>query len=114
MSRSGRIRKVKANIDMLVNTPQVNDWWWIDAIQMGMPVFAKLGKLTGEQKYFDKMWDMYEYTRNKHGENGMYNQKEGLWWRDQDFDPPTKNLTVRIAIGVVAMDGICSTGTCTG
>ena len=77
-----RIRKVKANIDMLVNTPQVNDWWWIDAIQMGMPVFAKLGKLTGEQKYFDKMWDMYEYTRNKHGENGMYNQKEGLWWRD--------------------------------
>ena len=85
-----RIRKVKANIDMLVNTPQVNDWWWIDAIQMGMPVFAKLGKLTGEQKYFDKMWDMYEYTRNKHGENGMYNQKEGLWWRDQDFDPPYK------------------------
>ena len=72
-----RIRKVKANIDMLVNTPQVNDWWWIDAIQMGMPVFAKLGKLTGKQKYFDKMWDMYEYTRNKHGENGMYNQKEG-------------------------------------
>ena len=37
-------RQVKANIDMLVNTPQVNDWWWIDAIQMGMPVFAKLGK----------------------------------------------------------------------
>ena len=37
----------------------------------GMPVFAKLGKLTGEQKYFDKMWDMYEYTRNKHGENGL-------------------------------------------
>ena len=62
-----RIRKVKANIDMLVNTPQVNDWWWIDAIQMGMPVFAKLGKLTGEQKYFDKMWDMYEYARQVSG-----------------------------------------------
>nr|WP_306669599.1 glycoside hydrolase family 88 protein [Phocaeicola dorei] len=68
---------------------------------MGMPVFAKLGKLTGEQKYFDKMWDMYEYTRNKHGENGMYNQKEGLWWRTKTLIPPTKNLTVRIAIGVV-------------
>lgn len=49
-----RIRKVKANIDMLVNTPQVNDWWWIDAIQMGMPVFAKLGKLTGEQNISTK------------------------------------------------------------
>ena len=25
-----------------------------------------------------------------HGEKGMYNPKEGLWWRDQDFDPPYK------------------------
>lgn len=62
-----KIRKTKANMDMLVNTPQINDWWWIDAIQMGMPIFAKMGKLTGEQSNFDKMWDMYEYTRNKHG-----------------------------------------------
>lgn len=84
------IQNAKVNIDMLVNTPQVNDWWWIDAVQMGMPVLAKLGKETGEQKYFDKMWDMYAYTRNQHGENGMYNAKEGLWWRDHDFDPPYK------------------------
>ena len=75
---------------MSVYTPQINEWWWIDAIQMGMPGFAKMGKLTGEQKYFDKMWQMYEYTRNQHGEHGMFNQKDGLWWRDQDFDPPYK------------------------
>lgn len=81
---------VKSNLNMLVNTPQINEWWWIDAIQMGMPGFAKMGKLSGEQKYFDKMWQMYEYTRNQHGEHGMFNQKDGLWWRDQDFDPPYK------------------------
>ena len=81
---------VKSNLNMLVNTPQINEWWWIDAIQTGMPGFAKMGKLTGEQKYFDKMWQMYEYTRNQHGEHGMFNQKDGLWWRDQDFDPPYK------------------------
>lgn len=81
---------VKSNLNMLVNTPQINEWWWIDAIQMGMPGFNKMGKLTGEQKYFDKMWQMYEYTRNQHGEHGMFNQKDGLWWRDQDFDPPYK------------------------
>lgn len=84
------IQNAKVNADMLVNTPQVNDWWWVDAIQMGMPVLAKLGAETGNGKYFDKMWDMYEYTRNQHGENGMYNPKEGLWWRDHDFDPPYK------------------------
>ncbi|MBQ8360670.1 MAG: glycoside hydrolase family 88 protein [Bacteroidaceae bacterium] len=85
------IRSIDACMNMLVNTPQVNDWWWIDAIQMGMPVLAKMGVEKGnDQRYFDKMWDMYEYTRNQHGENGMYNPKEGLWWRDHDFDPPYK------------------------
>ena len=33
---------------------------------------------------------MYTYTRNKQGEAGLYNSKEGLWWRDKDFDPPYK------------------------
>lgn len=84
------IKEIKACMDMLVNTPQVNDWTWIDAIQMGMPVLAKLGKLTGEQKYFDKMWNMYTYSRNTHGDNGLFNPKDGLWWRDKDFDPPYK------------------------
>ena len=75
---------------MIVNTPQVNDWTWVDAIQMGMPIYAKLGKLTGEQKYNDKMWDMYSYSRNVHGKNGLFNPKDGLWWRDADFVPPYK------------------------
>lgn len=83
------IRNIKASIDMLVNTPQVDDWTWIDAIQMGMPIFAKFGKMTGEQKYYDKMWDMYAYSRNTHG-GGMFNAKDGLWWRDADFCPPYK------------------------
>ena len=72
------IRNIKASIDMVVNTPQVNDWWWIDAVQMAMPIFAKFGKMTGEQKYYDKMWDMYYYTRSQHDKTGMFNPKDGL------------------------------------
>ena len=34
------------------------------------------------------MYRMYMYTRDKHGESGLYNPKDGLWWRDADFDPP--------------------------
>lgn len=85
-----KIRNIKASMDMLINTPQVNDWWWIDAIQMAMPVLSKLGKLTGDTAYYAKMWEMYAYTRNEHGEKGMYNPKDALWWRDHDFDPPYK------------------------
>ena len=70
------IKNIKLSIDMMVNTPQVNDWWWIDAVQMAMPIFAKFGKMTGEQKYYDKMWDMYYYTRSQHDETGMFNQKD--------------------------------------
>lgn len=83
-----RIRKVKAGLDMLVNTPTHNDWDWIDAIQMGMPVFAKLGVTLDEPKYFDKMWELYAHTRNKEGGSGLFNQQDGLWWRDAKFMPP--------------------------
>lgn len=64
------------------------DWSWIDAIQMGIPVFAKLGAIYNDNKYFEKMYDMYMYTRNQHGTHGLFNPKDGLWWRDADFDPP--------------------------
>lgn len=84
------IQNAKINADMIVNSPQIDDWDWIDAIQMGMPVFAKLGNITGEEKYYDKMWKMYSYSRNIDGENGMFNINDGLWWRDKDFDPPYK------------------------
>lgn len=84
-----QIRKVKANLDMLVNTPQKDDWTWIDAIQMGMPVFAKYGATMNDAKYFDKMWDMYACSRNEIG-GGLFNKEDGLWWRDADFVPPYK------------------------
>ena len=85
-----KIRNIKACMDMLVHTPQTNDWSWIDALQMGMPILAKLGELTGDKRYFDKMYQMYSFTRNNHGTSGLYNPKEGLWWRDAGFLPPYK------------------------
>jgi rhamnogalacturonyl hydrolase YesR len=83
-----KIRKTKAAMEMLLNTPQNDDWSWIDAIQMAMPILAKLGKLTGDNRYYKKMYQMYSFTRNNHGGKGLYNREEGLWWRDADFVPP--------------------------
>jgi rhamnogalacturonyl hydrolase YesR len=36
------------------------------------------------------MYEMYAYTKHKHGGNGLYNEEEHLWWRDKDFVPPYK------------------------
>ncbi|MDR2498100.1 MAG: glycoside hydrolase family 88 protein [Tannerellaceae bacterium] len=85
-----KIRNIKACLDMLIHTPQLDDWSWIDAIQMGMPALAKLGELTGDRRYFEKMHAMYMFTRNHHGLHGLYNSAEGLWWRDASFVPPYK------------------------
>lgn len=84
-----RLAKTKACMNMLVNTPQVDDWTWIDAIQMGMPVLTKLSKETGDPRYNEKAWQMYECSRNQIA-GGLYNEKEGLWWRDKDFVAPYK------------------------
>lgn len=85
-----KLRKVRANATMLASIPQNDDWWWIDAVQMGMPLLAKMGTLTGDRKYYDKMWQLYESTRNRQGTHGFFNEKDGLWWRDKSFIPPYK------------------------
>ncbi len=83
------LTKTIASMNMLVNTPQIDDWTWIDAIQMGMPVLTKLGRLKGDARYFEKAWEMYSWSRNTLA-GGLFNTKEGLWWRDKDFVPPYK------------------------
>jgi unsaturated rhamnogalacturonyl hydrolase len=83
-----RIEYIKASIDSMLKTERIDDWNWIDAIQMAMPVFARLGKIYQDESYFERMNGMYLYTRDKHGDNGLYNPDDGLWWRDADYDPP--------------------------
>lgn len=85
-----RLHDIKANIDFIVSGERNDDWWWIDALQMAMPVYARLGALTKDPKYFDKAHAIYTYTKTKHGGKGLFNPAEGLWWRDADFVPPYK------------------------
>lgn len=83
-----RIKFIKASIDSMMNTDKIDDWNWIDAIQMGMPIFAQLGVLYDDPAYFERMYQMYSFAKNEHGDNGLYNPADHLWWRDADFDPP--------------------------
>lgn len=85
-----RIKDIKASIDLMKATAKVDDWSWIDALQMGMPVLVRLGKVYNDTSYYNRMYEMYAYTKHKHGDNGLYNEAGHLWWRDKDFDPPYK------------------------
>jgi unsaturated rhamnogalacturonyl hydrolase len=85
-----RIKDIRASIDNMISTDKIDDWNWIDALQMAMPVFARLGVIYKDEKYFDRMHEMYMYTKLKHGTNGLYSPTDHLWWRDKDFVPPYK------------------------
>jgi rhamnogalacturonyl hydrolase YesR len=86
-----RIETIKKCIDLSI-ADEKNDgaWTWVDAIQMAMPLYAKLGVVyKDDPKYWEKMYTMYNHTKTIQG-GGLYNTKEHLWWRDKDFVPPYK------------------------
>jgi rhamnogalacturonyl hydrolase YesR len=85
-----RIKDAKASIDLMVQSDKSDDWSWIDALQMAMPVFVRLGVVYNDTNYFRRMYDLYAFSKYKHGGNGLYNPADHLWWRDKDFVPPYK------------------------
>jgi unsaturated rhamnogalacturonyl hydrolase len=85
-----RVKDIKTSVDSMMLTSKVDDWNWVDAIQMAMPVFVRLGNLYNDNGYFRRMYEMYAFTKYKHGGNGLYNPVDKLWWRDKDFVPPYK------------------------
>jgi rhamnogalacturonyl hydrolase YesR len=56
---------------------------------MAMPLYMQIANVTGEQKYRNHAMQMYRWTRNECG-GGLFNTKDGLWWRDADYVPPYK------------------------
>lgn len=70
-------------------TPYHQDRWnWCDALFMSPPVWAKLYKLTGEQKYLDFM--MAEY---KASTDFLFDKKEHLYYRDERYMSQRDNGT---------------------
>lgn len=85
-----RIAAIKTSADSMLHTAKIDDWNWIDAIQMAMPVFARLGAVYNDTAYWGRMMEMYRFTKFHHGVHGLYNPADHLWWRDKDFVPPYK------------------------
>lgn len=97
-TQTKRKTHIKKLIDDMLATDIINDWYWIDAIQMAMPIFAQLGVIENDDRYFERMYQMYMYSRNKHGgskKSGglpLFNTEDGLWYRDYNYDPPYMDL----------------------
>ena len=85
----GSLEPTKENLAKQMESGRVDYWTWIDALQMAMPVYIKMYAITGNKQYLDYAMKSYAWSRNTCG-NGLFNVKEGLWWRDKDYVPPYK------------------------
>jgi uncharacterized repeat protein (TIGR02543 family) len=107
-----KISAIKANLDYMVSATRADHWWWIDAIFMDMPTFTRLGVLTGDSKYFDKMYQEFNTIKtiglnksgvdNSNSSGGLFNTSSSLWWRDWGYKPgaPTKPEPYEPAVNV--------------
>lgn len=86
---SAMMRPTLENLRGQMGESKLGYWTWIDAIQMAMPVYAQMYKITGDEAFIDHAIAMYRWSRNECG-GGLYNKADGLWWRDADYVPPYK------------------------
>jgi len=83
-----QLTDIKAKTDALVASPAVNGWSWIDAFYMQGPVLARLGNLTSDTNYFQKLWVMFDYLKSPNG-YGLFDTNAALWFRDGNYIYPT-------------------------
>lgn len=60
---------------------EANDyWWWADGLYMVMPVMVKLGNITGNELYGEKLFEYWTYAKNL-----MYDTESHLFYRDGKY-----------------------------
>ncbi|WP_231121784.1 glycoside hydrolase family 88 protein [Motilibacter peucedani] len=62
-----------------------DDWWWVDALHMAMPVFCRVARHTGDPTVLPAMWRLYSDAKHR---RGLYDRSSELWFRDGRFVPP--------------------------
>lgn len=70
-------------LEYILNHPQSDYWWWIDALYMGMPQMMQLYSLTQDARYLDKMQDCFRFT-----DSLLYDPEEHLYYRDARYIYP--------------------------
>lgn len=86
---SSKIVAVKSCMYHMVNNSISDSWWWIDALYMAMPVFARMSLVESNDIFLYQMHHLYENTKVT---RGLYNPTDHLWYRDESFDPPYTTL----------------------
>ena len=75
-----RVKRAKEVMGYEADSKAHDYWWWADALYMVMPVMTKMYRLTGDQKYLDKLYENLCYS-----DSIMLDQETGLYFRDGKY-----------------------------
>jgi unsaturated rhamnogalacturonyl hydrolase len=82
-----KVAAVNESIRLMVygsQSAKVDDWWWVDALHMAMPVFVRVAKYRNDDAYLRKLYSLYSYTKKT---IKLYDYSHELWYRDARFVP---------------------------
>jgi rhamnogalacturonyl hydrolase YesR len=83
-----KVAAINASLAAMVHGSQPaknNDWSWVDALHMAMPVFVRAADHLADDAYLQKLWSLYYYCKHT---LHLYDYGYERWYRDSRFVPP--------------------------
>jgi len=89
-TNANEIEATKQEFDAEIADPTMTgSWSWVDALFMAMNTYARLGKTTGDKKYFDKMFANFNASAlagpDQKTTYHFWSDKYNLFYRDDRF-----------------------------
>lgn len=78
-----KIARAKEVMEYQMGTPYNYYWWWADGLYMVMPVMTKMYKITGNQRYLEKLHEYFMFA-----DSIMFDEEIGLYYRDAKYVYP--------------------------
>lgn len=87
ISAKEKIISIRLKLDSLVDSYKLDNWANLESLYAIMPILAKMAMITNDDKYHEKMFQVFVYLKNI---EGLYSEQELLWFSDKNFKPPYK------------------------
>ncbi|MDR1122295.1 MAG: glycoside hydrolase family 88 protein [Dysgonamonadaceae bacterium] len=78
-----KIARAQEVMEYEMSTPNTDYWWWADGLYMVMPVMTKLYKRTADERYLQKLYTWFTYSKEL-----MYDAETSLFYRDARYIYP--------------------------
>lgn len=87
---TGKIAMIEDSLTRMVSSTERDDWWWVDALHMAMPAFARVGALLSNVSYWVTMYQLYHFAKRLQLDQvnrvtGLFSESVPLWFRDKSY-----------------------------